>query len=72
MSHFSSSIGITDVIHSMGALFNIVQSFPKLNGRNLNQKYGVEQERPALHSTEIATAYTVINNNNNDFTGSLL
>ena len=41
------SIGISDVIHSMGAVFHIIQSFPKLSKR-FNQKFSFDETNPFL------------------------
>ena len=40
-------IGISDVIHSMGAVFHIIQSFPKLS-KSFNQKFAFEETNPFL------------------------
>ena len=44
-SQDQKGVGIADVIHSMGALFHIVQSFPKLKN-SLNQKHDLEEAKP--------------------------
>ena len=41
------SIGISDVIHSMGAVFHIIQSFPKLS-KSFNQKFSFDETNPFL------------------------
>ena len=42
-----NSIGISDVIHSMGAVFHIIQSFPKLS-KSFNQKFSFDETNPFL------------------------
>ena len=44
-----NSIGISDVIHSMGAVFHIIQSFPKLS-KSFNQKFSFDETNPFLSS----------------------
>ena len=52
------SIGISDVIHSMGAVFHIIQSFPKLS-KSFNQKFAYEEPDSFL-KTKVKTSYEVM------------
>ena len=60
------SFGISDVIHSMGAVFHIIQSFPKLS-KSFNQKFDRVPDKNPFLTTKVKTKLEVMEVEEDDY-----